>query len=147
MDLYKLDKNETFLISQKVLIIENGKLLILKNVEGKFNSVSQWELPGGIVEIDEDLKQSLIREVKEETGLDISIDRFFDSFSHWLDNFKFNDGRVLNIRFIELAYFCKKISGKLELSEEHDNYMWATKKQLEELDFAINSKFAIKKYL
>lgn len=35
-----------------------------------------WELPGGHIEEKENIKNALIREIKEETGLDIEISKF-----------------------------------------------------------------------
>ncbi|RUT28028.1 NUDIX hydrolase [Paenibacillus zeisoli] len=46
----------------------NSKVLAVKNI-GR----SSWSLPGGAVEPNESLDQAVIREAKEETGLDISV--------------------------------------------------------------------------
>ncbi len=37
-----------------------------------------WGLPGGALELDEDLATCAIREAKEETGLDVALDARFD---------------------------------------------------------------------
>lgn len=52
------------------LITDNSKskVLVVKNVGN-----SSWSLPGGAVEKDETLEQAAIREVKEETGLDVKV--------------------------------------------------------------------------
>jgi 8-oxo-dGTP diphosphatase len=52
------------------LITDNSKtkVLMVKNVGN-----SSWSLPGGAVEIDETLEQAAVREVKEETGLDVKV--------------------------------------------------------------------------
>lgn len=47
---------------------ENGNILLVKNVRG---DSFYWSPPGGAVEEDETLKQAVIREVKEETGLKV----------------------------------------------------------------------------
>ncbi len=56
-----------------VVIIENkGNILLGKRAEGSYQ-VGKWCLPGGFIEFDEDFLSAAIREVKEETDLDIEV--------------------------------------------------------------------------
>lgn len=146
MELYNLDKNKTFLISPKALILENSKLLILKNTLDKYGGISQWELPGGFVEMQEGLEEGLKRETKEETGLDVEIGDLIAAYDRWYSNFKFKDGRALDVRIINLAYICKKISGEIKLSWEHSEFLWVLKEDVAKLDISEDSKIAIEKY-
>lgn len=148
MDLYDIGKNKAFLVSLKGLIIREGRLLVLKNTADQFwKRKSQWELPGGIIEIKEQINKALNREIKEETGLKTSVGDVFAVWDHWEYDFKLKDRRTMDIRIIEIAFFCKKIGGKIKLSGEHSRFKWASKKELNGLDFAPNSKKAIGKYL
>jgi 8-oxo-dGTP diphosphatase len=147
MDFYSIDKRKSFLVGLKALVVEENRLLVLKNTVGVFNKKSQWELPGGILEINEKIKEGLFREVEEETGLRVSVGDIFTIWDHWKEGFKLKDGRILDIRIIEIAFFCQKIGGELKLSDEHSQFKWATKEELKKLDFSLNSKSAIKEYL
>ena len=53
----------------KCLIIENGKIVITKYLQGR--KVGYYDIPGGKIEENESSKQALIREIKEELNADI----------------------------------------------------------------------------
>lgn len=55
----------------RVYVIENNKVVAIKYKEGNRKS-GYYDIPGGKIEQGESSKQTAIREVKEETGLDIS---------------------------------------------------------------------------
>ncbi len=61
---------------------EQGKIVFIKR-----NDLPVWDLPGGHVEEGESLVEAAIREVKEETGLDVRITRLVGIYSrpNWFD--------------------------------------------------------------
>jgi 8-oxo-dGTP diphosphatase len=73
MNYYDLDKTRAFLVSQKALIAEGDRLLVLKNTADRAGGKAQWEIPGGLLEMDEDLESGLKREINEETGIEIVV--------------------------------------------------------------------------
>lgn len=143
MELFKLDINFAFLISQKALIVQDDKLLVLENM----SSNSSWELPGGLLEMNEIFTDGLMREVLEETGLIISMGKLCATWDHWFDGFVVDDGRKLNVRILELAYICTKVEGDVTLSHEHQAYRWATKEELRNLPLSPNSDIAIRHFI
>ena len=60
----------TGIAAVKALILRDGKFLALELEIGR---KKLWDLPGGKVEDGEEPMQALLREVKEETGLDVAI--------------------------------------------------------------------------
>lgn len=54
-----------------VILDAEGRILLVKHSYGKLN----WELPGGLSEKDESAEETAKREVKEETGLDVTVGR------------------------------------------------------------------------
>ena len=52
------------------ILIDNQKILLVKQ---EVTEKRHWSLPGGKLEPGESLEQCLVREIKEETGLDISV--------------------------------------------------------------------------
>jgi len=67
-------------IVANAVISKGDKVLIGKKVEGwhPVNLGGKWHFPGGRVELGEKPEQTIVREMKEETGLDVTIKRFFD---------------------------------------------------------------------
>ena len=66
-------ENIKFHITVKAIVIYHQKILILKRVRPSSDGLGYWELPGGGLEYGETPHEALIRELKEETGLDIKI--------------------------------------------------------------------------
>lgn len=62
------------------VLIRNGKILVQKDKDG-----TEYALPGGHVKIGESSELSLIREYKEETGADITVDRLIWIEEHFWD--------------------------------------------------------------
>ncbi|WP_214808033.1 NUDIX hydrolase [Exiguobacterium sp. s102] len=53
-----------------VVLDEHGKILLIKGPE------RGWEFPGGVIELGETIEDGIIREVKEESGIDIEVTHF-----------------------------------------------------------------------
>ncbi|MEK7520249.1 MAG: NUDIX domain-containing protein [Patescibacteria group bacterium] len=66
-----------------IAIIQNGKVLLTKREDFEV-----WCLPGGGVDAGESVAEAVIRETKEETGLDVRLTRMVGVYSrpHWLEN-------------------------------------------------------------
>ncbi|WP_336283718.1 NUDIX hydrolase [Natronobacillus azotifigens] len=62
--------NNCIITSGAVIMNQQNQILLKKD------PVRDWELPGGMVEPREKVEQAVVREVKEETGIDIEIIRF-----------------------------------------------------------------------
>ena len=63
---------------------ENGLVLIAQRPPGK-QLAGLWEFPGGKIENGESAPQALMRELREELTLDISVGRFMGIFTHDYD--------------------------------------------------------------
>ncbi|HLB56391.1 MAG TPA: NUDIX hydrolase [Coxiellaceae bacterium] len=63
-----------------VFFLDNGKIPLLLNERDEF------ELPGGKLELNEQPEKCLIREIKEETNLNITTEQIIDSWIYHIDD-------------------------------------------------------------
>ncbi len=66
-----------------VVILDAGRVLLIQRADFK-----TWALPGGSVDTGESAAQAAIREVREETGLDVTLTRLVGLYAmpHWIGN-------------------------------------------------------------
>ena len=94
-----------------------GKLLLVRS--HKFHD--KYVVPGGHIEVGEKMTDALIREAKEETGLDI-YDLEFIFFQEFIQDKSF----WKNMHFIFFDFACKTDSSEVTLNEEAQSYVWVT---------------------
>ncbi len=112
----------------KGIVRKDGKYLLLRESEQhKSSKCPSWECPGGRVNQGENIKQALKREIKEETGLAISLIKE-------LPVFKLQKEEVTEIIYVFLAEAKTK---NIELSDEHTDYQWIAPENLNKLDHCI----------
>lgn len=108
-------------------IFRNGKVLLVKRA--KAPNAGLWALPGGLVDVGETLNQAAVREVQEETGLEISAPKFLnfeDVISHD------DQGRVEH-HFVLAFYAAQSPSGTAFASSDAAALDWFSLDQISKL--------------
>lgn len=138
------DTNQ-IVVAVKGMIIHEGKVLIIQRANDDDIGGGTWECVGGKIDFGEELETALMREIKEEVGLDVTVDRIL-----YATTFKTDPTRQVVI----LTYLCRSQNREVVLSKEHSDYLWSTKDQLRSLltpeiisDFEINHVFLIEELL
>ncbi len=104
-------------ISTGVAVIKDGKVLVVRRVAHDDTLAGEWELPGGGVDVGETIEQGAIRELQEETGLEVH--KVIDTF----EGFDYTTPKKPRVRQINFKVSVKP--GDIRLSE-HDMYKWIT---------------------
>lgn len=114
--------NIRFHITVKAIVIYNHKILILKKVKPSTDGLGYWELPGGGLEYGETPHEALVRELKEETDLDIRIIKPVYTFTAIR-----SDYQTVGIGFLTIP-----TNDKVTLSNEHTEYKFVSRDELQD---------------
>lgn len=106
------------------LIFERGKILLVERAKEPLKGY--WSLPGGIVETGENLDASIRREVKEETGLDVTPAEMFEIFERVIPDAA---GRA-EYHYVLVDYICRVDGGQVAAASDVSNAAWVAEQEL-----------------
>ncbi|MFA5871937.1 MAG: NUDIX hydrolase [Parcubacteria group bacterium] len=122
--------------AKAVIMNVDGKILLVKESDRD----KRWEFPGGKIEFGDTPEETLVRELKEETGLtsELEIGKIINSWT-WV--FEFDRA---HLQFFMLAYLCKTAQKEFILSPEHVEYGWFLKEDALKLDITEGTRETVK---
>ncbi len=119
--------SKPFALSVKIMINNKyGQYLLIRRSPSCKSNTGKWEMPGGKIEPCESFESALLREVKEETGLDIVISGVAGTAQSETPDKK-------------IAYLIMEGIAETQaviLSDEHDVFEWVEKDKLIDKDLA-----------
>lgn len=116
-----MNLEKPYIVSVYALIRnEKGEFLLLRRSENSRTNPGKWDLPGGKVNPDESLKEGVVREVWEETGISIAPADVAGQV-----NFELPEKKVIAIVF-NGGY----VIADVKLSDEHMEYSWVSLKEI-----------------
>jgi len=111
-------------VATKSLILFNKKTLIIQRSKYAGGGENDWEFVGGGLKFGEDLIEGLKREIQEEVGLSVRVDKLLYAMTSVI-----NPQRQI----VGLTYLSYADNDRVILSHEHIDYLWATRKQFIEM--------------
>jgi nucleoside triphosphatase len=115
-----------------------GELLLLRSHKWP----DKYVVPGGHVELGESIESTVIRESKEETGLDV-YDLEFIVFQEFIYDPSFWKPR----HFIFFDYACKTLSTEVQLNDEAESHIWVRLEDVIDLPLDHYTRVAINKLM
>ena len=112
---------KTFYVGVKGVIVKDGKALILRN-STKFGRADIWDVPGGRIDDDESIEQTLNRELKEELPniKNVRVGSLLNAYRLHKD---IDGDKSLVLVFFKVE---ADFNGDPELSDEHIDLQWVT---------------------
>jgi 8-oxo-dGTP diphosphatase len=109
------------------VLIRDGKVLLIRR--GKPPLYGRWVVPGGTVELGESLEQALVREMREETGLEVApleVLTVFDRIER--------DGERVIYHYVIVDYLCRWLGGEARAASDALEAAWAAPDDLPRYD-------------
>lgn len=106
--------------------VENasGELLVVKT-----RREGQWVFPGGQVEVGENLTDGLTREVKEESGIDVTVSHLVGVYSNTATYEGHSGVKVVPTK-VMFDFVCEPVGGELATSDETSDSRWVDKEEV-----------------
>jgi len=127
-----------FKILTKALLVRDNKILLLRRAETSSFAAGKWDIPGGKLDFGESLEESLLREIKEETSINVEVLNPICTCS--------NVNEENTKQYISIVYYCNYIDGEVKLNSEHDDYIWINPKDMDEKNTIYYAVKAIKRF-
>lgn len=137
----KSTRPRILLVNRGVVYNKNNEILIIKRSMGDSWKAGEWELPGGKLDIEDDVNKAIEREVLEETGLYIRV----ISELGYIDLTELKTGKYQGLPYVEIVRECKVIGNdKVFLSEEHDDHCWCSEDKIFDYKLTTETRKALK---
>lgn len=104
-----------------------------------------WALPGGVMDIGESIAGAIVREVREETGLDVEPITIVGVYSDPRHVFAYADGEVR--QEFSICFACRILGGQLTASDESHEVAFVASDRVGDLDMHPSIELRIRHYL
>src|SRR5580700_2185563 len=106
------------------LIFDEDKILLVER--GKEPLKGYWSLPGGVLETGETLHEGVVREVREETGLEVEPLKMLEIFERIIRD---SQGAA-EYHYVLIDYICRVTGGSLRAADDASRAAWVPRRQL-----------------
>jgi 8-oxo-dGTP diphosphatase len=123
------------------VVVRDGKVLLV--LRGREPGRGRWSLPGGVVHLGETLQSAVIRELREECGIEVAVAETAEVVERMVPDAQ---GR-LQYHYVILDYQAKWLQGELTASEEVEDARWVDPDSLDRYHMTYGTADVIRRLL
>ncbi len=123
-----------------VVVNDDGQLLLQRRTDNDY-----WSLPGGAMELGESLAETIAREVREETGLEVETTRLIGIYSDPRHVIAYSNGEVR--QQFSICFACRVVGGELRRGDESSDIGFFPKEQLANLNIQPSIRLRLQHFL
>jgi ADP-ribose pyrophosphatase YjhB (NUDIX family) len=123
-----------------VVVDQAGRILLHRRADNEL-----WSIPGGGMEVGERIADTVVREVKEETGLEVEPEAIVGIYSNPRHVVEYGDGEVR--QQFSVCFACRLVGGELAASDESLEVGFFTPVEIEALPMHESIRLRIRHYL
>ncbi|MGC9159289.1 MAG: NUDIX hydrolase [Terracidiphilus sp.] len=114
------------LVGVGAVIVDKGRVLLVRR--GTEPLKGHWSLPGGLVELGEQVLDAVVREAREETGLSVEPLELIELLDR-IDRQKEGASERIRYHYVIADYLCRVAGGELRAASDADDACWVERTQ------------------
>lgn len=132
--------NSMVVAASAIVVSSDGNILLQRRRDNDL-----WALPGGNMEMTDSLPGAAVREVKEETGLDVEITGLVGTYTDPRHVIAYSDGEVR--RQFNVCFTALIIGGTLAISDESSELRFVHPNELDALPMHHTQRLRLRHFL
>jgi 8-oxo-dGTP diphosphatase len=135
----KREYPESPLVGVGAIIIARGRVVLVKR--GHPPLAGEWSIPGGALEVGETLREAVVREVLEETGMAVEPGDLLGVYDRVSRD---KEGRTL-YHYVLIDFLCHRLEGEPRAAGDAAEARWFTEQEIEKLSLHPQTQEVIRK--
>lgn len=123
------------------VVVRDGKVLLV--LRGREPGRGLWSLPGGVVHLGETLRSAVIRELREECGIEVAVAETAEVVERMVPDAEDR----MQYHYVILDYQAKWLQGELAASEEVEDARWVDPDSLDRYHMTYGTAAVIRRLL
>jgi 8-oxo-dGTP diphosphatase len=126
------------LVGVGAIIIDDERVLLVKR--GHEPLAGSWSIPGGLLDVGETLRQAVVREAFEETGLTVEVGELLGVYDRIMPDAE----QRTRYHYVLVDFVCRRISGELRAASDAAEARWFARSELGEISLAEDTSDVIR---